>query len=52
MPVVVVSPKYLGELKKMPDNVLSFDGAIEEVRLSSSHHHLPPIFIQTDTRPV
>ncbi|KAK1753823.1 putative cytochrome P450 E-class, group IV [Echria macrotheca] len=29
-PVVVVAPKYLAELKKLPDDVLSFDGAIEE----------------------
>ncbi|KAK0724049.1 cytochrome P450 [Lasiosphaeris hirsuta] len=28
--VVVISPKYLVELKKLPDNVLSFDGAVAE----------------------
>jgi hypothetical protein len=33
MPVIVISPKYLNELKKLPDDVLSFDGAIEEVRV-------------------
>ena len=30
-PVVVVAPRYLNELKKLPDDVLSFDAAIAEV---------------------
>lgn len=29
-PVVVVAPKFLSELRKLPDEVLSFDGAIAE----------------------
>ncbi|KAK0610797.1 cytochrome P450 [Immersiella caudata] len=29
-PVVVVAPRYLNELKKLPDDVLSFDAAIAE----------------------
>jgi hypothetical protein len=30
--VVVISPKFLNELKKLPDDVLSFSQAIDEVR--------------------
>jgi hypothetical protein len=30
---IVVSPKYLAELKRLPDDVLSFSGAVNEVSL-------------------
>lgn len=30
---IVVSPKYLAELKRLPDDMLSFSGAVNEVSL-------------------
>lgn len=34
-PCVVVAPKFLPELNKLPEDVLSFTAAIQEVRLGS-----------------
>lgn len=31
-PVIVVSPKFLPELKKLPDNIVSMAAAVDEVR--------------------
>lgn len=32
-PNIVVAPKFMNELKRLPDDVLSFNRAIEEVSL-------------------
>lgn len=34
-PVVVLDPKFLPELRNLPDDVLDFAGAIDEVSCSS-----------------
>lgn len=38
-PVIVVSPKYLNELKRLPDDVLSFAKAIDEVSVLGLSSH-------------
>lgn len=37
--VVVVAPRFLKELKDLPDDVLSFAGAIEDVSLTPPGRH-------------
>ena len=34
---VVISPKFLDELKRLPDDTLSFSKAVDEVSLSHCH---------------
>lgn len=48
-PVVVVSPKFLPELKKIPDTVLSFDAAVSET-MEAKYTRIPtsvPIIAHT-----
>lgn len=40
---LVVSPKYLDELKKLPASVLSFEEAHNEVGLSSDHNNIAAV---------
>lgn len=50
--VIVVSPSFLGELQKLPDDVVSFDAAIDEVSfppLSFSFFPFIPSFLSALT---
>lgn len=38
----MVAPKYMAELKKLPDDVLSFDAALYEV----SSYKIKPLYFQ------
>ena len=55
-PIIVVAPKYLNELKRLPDDVLSFDYAIEETMHTKytrleSHDLVLPTTVKTSLTP-
>ncbi|KAJ4417900.1 hypothetical protein N0V85_001640 [Neurospora sp. IMI 360204] len=54
--VIVVSPSFLGELKKLPDDVVSFDAAVDDLMhtkytLISTHETIIPHTVKSSLTP-